>query len=148
MKYISTRGGAPALDFEQVLLTGLAEDGGLYVPESLPQFSEADITAMAGLDYPELALRIVRPFVDDCIPEQDLSAIVRDCYREFRHEAVAPLVQLAANEWVLELFHGPTLAFKDFALQLLGRLLDYMLERKAPCFFFLMASLLFNRIPH
>ncbi len=130
MKYISTRGQAPALNFEQVLLTGLASDGGLYVPATLPTFSRDEITAMAALDYPQLALKIVSPFVDDCIPAQDLKAIIDDTYAEFRHNAVAPMVQLAANQWVLELFHGPTLAFKDFALQLLGRLLDYVLERK------------------
>ena len=129
MKYISTRGQAPALDFEQVLLTGLASDGGLYVPESLPTFSRAEIAAMAALDYPQLALKIISPFVDDCIPADDLKRIVDDTYAQFRHNAVAPLVQLGANQWVLELFHGPTLAFKDFALQLLGRLLDYVLER-------------------
>ena len=130
MKYVSTRGQAPALNFEEVLLTGLAEDGGLYVPDSLPSFDSAEIAAMAAMDYPQLALAIIRPFVADCIPEQDLAEIVVDCYREFRHEAVAPMVQLDSNEWVLELFHGPTLAFKDFALQLLGRLLDYVLERQ------------------
>lgn len=130
MKYISTRGVAPALDFEQVLLTGLAEDGGLYVPAELPQFSAREISAMADMTYPQLALTIMQPFVGGCIPDEDLADIVNDCYREFRHDAVAPLVQLAANEWVLELFHGPTLAFKDFALQMLGRLLDYVLERQ------------------
>ena len=130
MKYISTRGQAPALNFEQVLLTGLASDGGLYVPETLPTFSPSEIEAMRALDYPQLAERIIAPFVDDCIPGDDLRAIVRETYAEFRHNAVAPMVQIAANQWVLELFHGPTLAFKDFALQLLGRLLDYVLERK------------------
>ena len=130
MKYISTRGQAPALNFEQVLLTGLASDGGLYVPETLPTFSRDEIAAMAALDYPALALKIISPFVDDCIPAGDLKAIIDETYAEFRHNAVAPMVQLAANQWVLELFHGPTLAFKDFALQLLGRLLDYILERK------------------
>jgi threonine synthase len=130
VKYISTRGQAPALNFEQVLLTGLAADGGLYVPETLPSFSHEEITAMASLDYPQLALKIISPFVDDCIPSADLKAIIDETYAEFRHKAVAPMVQLAANQWVLELFHGPTLAFKDFALQLLGRLLDYVLERK------------------
>jgi threonine synthase len=130
VKYISTRGQAPALNFEQVLLTGLAADGGLYVPQSLPQFSAADIAAMASMDYPQLAHRIITPFVDDCIPAQDLRRIIDETYAEFRHNAVAPMVQIAANQWVLELFHGPTLAFKDFALQLLGRLLDYVLERK------------------
>jgi len=130
VKYISTRGNSPALDFEQVLLTGLAEDGGLFVPESLPRFSAGDIEAMAGLSYPDLALRIIRSFVGESIPENDLAEILQDCYRDFRHGAVAPLVQLGPNEWVLELFHGPTLAFKDFALQLLGRMLDYVLERQ------------------
>ncbi len=130
MKYISTRGRAPALNFEQVLLTGLASDGGLYVPESLPVFSPEDIAGMAELDYPQLAQKIIAPFVDDCVPADDLRGIIEDTYAEFRHNAVAPMVQIGANQWVLELFHGPTLAFKDFALQLLGRLLDYVLERK------------------
>jgi threonine synthase len=130
MKYISTRGQAPALNFEQVLLTGLASDGGLYVPESLPVFSRRDIADMAKLDYPQLAQRIIAPFVDECIPADDLRAIITETYAEFRHNAVAPMVQISHNQWVLELFHGPTLAFKDFALQLLGRLLDYVLERK------------------
>jgi threonine synthase len=130
VKYISTRGQAPALSFEEVLLTGLASDGGLYVPEALPQFSPEEIRAMAGLDYPALAQRIIEPFVADCIPAADLQAILEETYAQFRHDAVAPLVQIGANQWVLELFHGPTLAFKDFALQLLGRLLDYVLERR------------------
>tara|TARA_R100000005_G_scaffold95984_1_gene79899 strand:+ start:4286 stop:5683 length:1398 start_codon:yes stop_codon:yes gene_type:complete len=130
MQYISTRGQAPTLNFEQVLLTGLASDGGLYVPESLPRFSQQEITAMAGMDYPELARRIIEPFVGDCIPRDDLRDLINDTYAVFRHGAVAPLVQIGHNQWVLELFHGPTLAFKDFALQLLGRLLDYVLERR------------------
>ncbi len=130
MKYISTRGQAPALNFEQVLLTGLASDGGLYIPESLPTFSADEIAQMAELDYAQLAQKIISPFVDDCIPENDLRAILQETYAEFRHDAVAPMVQIDNNQWVLELFHGPTLAFKDFALQLLGRLLDYVLERK------------------
>mgnify|MGYP003629737090 FL=1 len=130
MQYISTRGQAPALNFEQVLLTGLASDGGLYVPESLPRFSQQEIAAMAGMDYPQLAQRIIEPFVGDCIPRDDLRDLIADTYAVFRHGAVAPLVQIGHNQWVLELFHGPTLAFKDFALQLLGRLLDYVLERR------------------
>ncbi|PLW68083.1 threonine synthase [Pseudohalioglobus lutimaris] len=130
MKYISTRGQAPTLNFEEVLLTGLASDGGLYVPETLPQFSPADIAEMAGMNYAQLAQKIITPFVEDCIPGPDLQAILEETYAEFRHAAVAPMVQIASNQWVLELFHGPTLAFKDFALQLLGRLLDYVLERK------------------
>lgn len=130
MKYISTRGQAPALNFEQVLLTGLAPDGGLYVPETLPQFSQQEIASWASLSYTELAYKIVQPFVDDCIPADDLKTIIDATYVDFRHPSIAPLVQLDKNEWVLELFQGPTLAFKDFALQLLGRLLDYVLERR------------------
>ncbi|MEM8560675.1 MAG: threonine synthase [Pseudomonadota bacterium] len=129
MNYISTRGNAPTLNFEQVLLTGLASDGGLYVPEQLPQFDTKTIASMAAMDYPELALVVVKPFVGDCIPEEDLKTLIEETYAQFRHNAVAPMVQLAHNQWVLELFHGPTLAFKDFALQLLGRLLDYVLQR-------------------
>lgn len=130
MKYISTRGQAPALNFEDVLLTGLAPDGGLYVPETLPQFSRDEIASWAGLSYTDLAFKIVQPFVDDCIPAADLKAIIDDTYSDFRHPSIAPLVQLNKNEWLLELFQGPTLAFKDFALQMLGRLLDYVLERR------------------
>lgn len=130
MKYISTRGDSPALDFEQVLLTGLAPDGGLYVPQELPFYSAAELSEWAGLSYTELAFKIISRFVDGAIPDEDLRSIVEDTYKEFRHPSIAPLVQLDHNEWVLELFQGPTLAFKDFALQLLGRLLDYVLERR------------------
>ncbi|MEX1670687.1 threonine synthase [Zhongshania guokunii] len=130
MKYISTRGKAPALNFEDVLLTGLAPDGGLYVPESLPKYSKAQIASWASLSYTDLAFQIIQPFVGGCIPDDDLKAIIDDTYVDFRHPAIAPLVQLDRNEWVLELFQGPTLAFKDFALQMLGRLLDYVLERR------------------
>ncbi|MEH6586035.1 MAG: threonine synthase [Halioglobus sp.] len=130
MKYISTRGQAPALNFEEVLLTGLAADGGLYVPEILPTFTAEEIAQMAELNYPQLAQKIIAPFVGDCIPTDDLKVILEETYAEFRHDAVAPMMQIDKNQWVLELFHGPTLAFKDFALQLLGRLLDYVLARK------------------
>ncbi|WP_281646030.1 threonine synthase [Parendozoicomonas sp. Alg238-R29] len=130
MKYISTRGQAPALGFEDVMLTGLASDGGLYIPESLPQYSAEEMKKLAELDYPSLAVEIVRPFVSDFLNEAKLQQIVGDTYKVFRHKAVAPLTQLGTNEWVMELFHGPTLAFKDFALQLLGRLLDESLGRR------------------
>ena len=130
MKYISTRGQAPSLSFEEVVLTGLASDGGLYVPETLPQFSEQEIASWAGLDYRELAIKIITPFVADDIPAQDLQRLVNESYSGFRHSAIAPMVQLGHNEWVLELFQGPTLAFKDFALQFLGRLLDYILQKR------------------
>ncbi len=130
MKYISTRGSAPSLSFEDVMLTGLASDGGLYVPEKLPQFTPADIKAMAKMSYKELAFRVMYPFVEGDIPENDFKKIIDETYSTFRHEAVTPLVQTDHNEWILELFHGPTLAFKDVALQLLGRLLDYVLEKR------------------
>jgi threonine synthase len=130
MRYISTRGEAPVLGFEDVLLTGLAADGGLYVPERLPRFSAAELRDLAALDYPALAARVMAPFVDDCLSPEALRAIVDDTYAGFRHPAVAPLIQLDHQQWVMELFHGPTLAFKDFALQLLGRLLDTVLKRR------------------
>ena len=130
IKYISTRGRAPELDFEQVLLAGLASDGGLYVPDRLPTFTQAEIRDFRGMPYNELAFHVVKPFVEGSIPVHDLKVLIDDTYAVFRHDAVAPLVQLDHNQWVMELFHGPTLAFKDFALQLLGRLLDYVLERR------------------
>jgi threonine synthase len=130
MRYISTRGQAPALNFEDVLLAGLATDGGLYVPENLPRFTQEEIASWAGLPYHELAFRVMRPFVTGSIPDADFKKILEETYGVFSHNAIAPLRQLNGNEWVLELFHGPTLAFKDFALQLLGRLLDYVLEKR------------------
>ena len=130
MRYISTRGQAPALNFEDVLLAGLASDGGLYVPENLPRFTQEEIASWAGLPYHELAFRVMRPFVEGSIADADFKKILEETYGEFAHAAVAPLRQLNSNEWVLELFHGPTLAFKDFALQLLGRLLDHVLAKR------------------
>ncbi|BFM21368.1 threonine synthase [Gilvimarinus japonicus] len=130
MKYISTRGQAPALSFEEVVLTGLAPDGGLYVPESLPEFSRDEIASWAGLSYEELAFKVVSPFVDGAVPDADLKKIIADSYSTFRHKAIAPLVQTGHNEFILELFQGPTLAFKDFALQFLGNLLDYILKKR------------------
>ncbi len=130
MKYISTRGQSPALSFEDVLLTGLAPDGGLYVPESLPRFTIEEIASWSGLPYAELAYNVMYPFVEGEIPSDDFRAMVNETYATFDHSAVAPLVQVDSNEWVMELFRGPTLAFKDFALQLLGRLLDYTLKKR------------------
>jgi len=124
MNYISTRGQAPELDFKGALLAGLASDGGLYVPARVPQFSSQHISAMAGMSYPELAVEIMAPFVGDCFSSAQLKTMVLAAYANFRHPAIAPLNQLSANHFVLELFHGPTLAFKDFALQLLGHLLE------------------------
>ena len=130
LQYHSTRGGAPALDFEGVLLAGLARDGGLYLPQSLPSFSAAELRAMRSMSYSELATTVIAPFVEGSIDRDTLSQLVESSYRGFRHTAVAPIKQLDRDQWLLELFHGPTLAFKDFALQLLGRLLDHVLTRR------------------
>ena len=130
MLYCSTRGQASVLNFEDVVLAGLARDGGLYVPESWPTFSANDIAGFAGLSYAELAVRVMSPFVSPVVPEADFAKMVADSYASFDHAAVTPLRQLDANDWLLELFHGPTLAFKDVALQLLGRIFDYVLNKR------------------
>lgn len=130
MKYISTRGDAPELEFEDVLLAGLASDGGLYVPEKLPEFSLETIRSWRGLSYADLAFNVISPFVDGAIDDDTLRTMLKDTYAGFGHKAVAPMVQIENNEFVLELFQGPTLAFKDFALQLLGRLLDHVLTKR------------------
>lgn len=130
MRYVSTRGGAPELGFRDVLLAGLARDGGLYVPAEWPSFSADEIRALRGLSYPDLAIRLLTPFVAGEIEEAAFAAIVREAYATFRHDAVCPLVQTAPNEFVLELFHGPTLAFKDVAMQLLARLMDHVLAER------------------
>ena len=130
MRYISTRGNAPALDFERVTLTGLAPDGGLYVPEEWPRFSEAEIAALVGLPYAELATRVMLPFVAGSLTEDELRDLCTRAYGRFAHAAVTPLVQLDQQHWLLELFHGPTLAFKDVALQLLGRLFEHFLKAR------------------
>jgi threonine synthase len=130
MRYVSTRGQAPARDFAGVLLAGLAEDGGLFMPETWPVFSAADWRAMRGLSYPELAARVMCPFVTGSISFETLSGICRDAYAGFDHPAVAPLVQLETHLFTQELFHGPTLAFKDMAMQVLGRLFDHVLTER------------------
>jgi threonine synthase len=130
MRYISTRGQAPELDFAGVLLAGLAEDGGLYMPRTWPRFTPADWRAMRGLPYAELAARVMQPFVGESIPFATLQTLCREAYAGFDHPAVVPLVQLDSNLWTQELFHGPTLAFKDMAMQLLGRLFDYVLGKQ------------------
>ena len=129
MQYISTRGAAPVLSFEQAMLTGLARDGGLYLPHSLPTLSLADIRALAGLPYEEVAFRIMRPFTLDPFTESECGDIITRAYAGFGHAARAPLVQLASNHHLLELFHGPTLAFKDFAMQLIGQMFQTALAR-------------------
>ncbi len=130
MKYISTRGQAPALSFGDVLLAGLASDGGLYVPEKLPTYSKDEIASWASLSYQELAFKVMWPFVEGEVPADEFKRMINEAYAGFNHSAVAPMVQTDNNEWVLELFRGPTLAFKDFALQLLGRLMDYVLGQR------------------
>ncbi|MGR4892451.1 threonine synthase [Sphingopyxis sp. LARHCG72] len=127
MDYISTRGSAPTLDFRAATLAGLASDGGLYVPAKWPQMSTDEIRALAGLDYAETAVRIMRPFVAGVLTEDELRSLCRAAYGRFSHDAVTPLVQLDHRHWLLELFHGPTLAFKDVALQLLGELFEKFL---------------------
>lgn len=130
MDYISTRGSAPVLDFEDVLLTGLARDGGLYVPAFWPKLTADDLRAMRGLSYAQLAVRVMRPFVGDTIDEEDFARMVSDAYAGFDHDAVAPLKQLSGDLWLMELFHGPTIAFKDYALQLVGHLFDHVLKKR------------------
>ncbi|EDL49006.1 threonine synthase [Erythrobacter sp. SD-21] len=130
MKYVSTRGEAPSLDFAEVTLAGLASDCGLYVPESWPHFSAERIAAMRGLPYAELAARVMEPFVGDSLTPERLRELTAKAYGRFAHKAVTPLVQLDEQHWVLELFHGPTLAFKDVALQMLGLLFEEFLSRE------------------
>ena len=127
MLYHSTRGAATPLDFRAVTLAGLAPDGGLYLPQHWPQFTPDDIAALAGCDYAETAARVLAPFVGDSIDADDLRTLTRAAYGRFSHDAVTPLVQLDSRHWLLELFHGPTLAFKDVALQMLGLLFEKFL---------------------
>ena len=129
MRYVSTRGAAPDLSFEEAMLTGLARDGGLYVPAEIPTMSHADIAALAGLSYEEVAFRVMRPFIGDAFTDEEFADIIAKAYAGFGHDARAPLVQLAPNHFLLELFHGPTLAFKDFAMQLIGQLFQASLSR-------------------
>ncbi|MBU2340859.1 MAG: threonine synthase, partial [Alphaproteobacteria bacterium] len=130
MDYISTRGSAPTLDFAGVTLAGLASDGGLYLPATWPRFSPGEIAAMRGLAYPELAARVMQPFVGDSLAPGRLRELCEQAYGRFAHAAVTPLAQLDQRHWLLELFHGPTLAFKDVALQLLGLLFEEFLARE------------------
>ena len=130
MNYISTRGEAPALAFDDVLLSGLARDGGLYMPETWPAFSPSEIAEFKDLPYPELALRVMRPFVGDAISESALAGIIDQAYGNFDTPEIAPLKEIGDAEWLLELFHGPTLAFKDMAMQVLGPVFDHVLKAR------------------
>jgi threonine synthase len=129
MDYISTRGGSPALDFAGATLAGLAGDGGLYVPRQWPRFTPDEIAAMAGLPYAALAQRVMQPFVGDSVSPERLLELTTAAYGRFAHAAVTPLRQLDERQWLLELFHGPTLAFKDVALQLLGLFFEDFLAK-------------------
>jgi threonine synthase len=130
VRYVSTRGEAPPLGFMDVTLAGLARDGGLYVPESWPRLSAEAIAGFAGKPYPEVAVEVIWPFVGDTISEAELSRLAREAYGTFRHPAVVPIAQFGAGTFLLELFHGPTLAFKDVAMQLLARLMDHALAAR------------------
>jgi len=130
MQYISTRGSAQKLSFEEAMLTGLARDGGLYVPEIWPELSQDEIAAFAGLSYQEIALRVMTPFVGDTFTQDEFRGIIERAYSSFNHDAICPLAQIGHNHFLLELFHGPTLAFKDVAMQLIGQMFDAALKRR------------------
>jgi len=129
MQYISTRGDAPILGFEAAMLTGLARDGGLYLPDNIPQLSHDDIAALHGLSYEEVAFRIMRPYMGEAFSDDEFRGIIARAYEGFGHAARAPLKQLDQGHFLLELFHGPTLAFKDFAMQMIGELFQFSLKR-------------------
>jgi threonine synthase len=130
VKYVSTRGEAPELGFEDVLLTGLARDGGLYVPDHWPTFTADELRSLRGVSYPDVAFAVVTKFMDGAVPDTELKAMIAEAYATFGHPAITPLRQIDANQWLLELFHGPTLAFKDVAMQLLARLMDWSLKKR------------------
>jgi len=130
MKYISTRGQAPDLSFDEAMLTGLARDGGLYVPAEIPTLTEAQIAALAGQSYEEIAFAVMKPFIGDAFTDEEFRGCIARAYAGFGHDARAPLVQLNENHFLLELFHGPTLAFKDFAMQLIGQLFQLALGKR------------------
>jgi threonine synthase len=130
MRYISTRGEAPALSFSDAVLAGLARDGGLYLPQTWPKLSRETIASFAGRPFYEVAVAVLKPFVDGEIADADLLAMAKDAYATFGHPAVTPLQQIGRNTFVLELFHGPTLAFKDVAMQMLARLMDHILTKR------------------
>ncbi len=130
MNYLSTRGAAPIVSFEDALLNGLAHDGGLYVPETYPQLSKAQIKALSGKTYQQVALAVISPFIGGWLGDEPLGNLIDDAYRDFRHPAIAPLVQSGINQWMLDLHCGPTLAFKDLAMQLVARLMDRALGER------------------
>lgn len=130
MRYISTRGDAPVLSFEEAMLTGLARDGGLYLPETWPTMSEAEIADLAGKSFEEVAFRVIKPYIGDAFTEEEFRGIIDRAYASFGHDLRCPLVQVGPERWVQELHHGPTLAFKDVAMQLIGQLFEFALKRR------------------
>ena len=130
MHYISTRGKAPKLGFSDVTLEGLASDGGLYLPESWPTLDTKQIQQLRGLSYPDLATEILHRFCGEDLSKEVVAALTKEAYSSYSHRAIAPLKQLDTSLFVMELFHGPTLAFKDFALQFLGKLFNYLLSQR------------------
>ncbi len=130
MKYISTRGNSPAIDFEQAATCGLAMDGGLYVPEQWPSFSPTELRSLAGRAYDEVAFAVLHKFAGDSVPPAALRQAVTDAYANFHHPDIAPLREIGTELYLLELFHGPTFSFKDYALQFLGQLMDWSLKRR------------------
>jgi threonine synthase len=131
LKYVSTRGEAAEIGFEDAMLAGLAPDGGLYLPAVWPRIAASELAALRGRPYPEIAEAVIARFVDGAIPADRLRAMLNDAYAQFRHPAVAPLKQLDSNLFLLELFHGPTLAFKDVAMQILARMMEFALARRS-----------------
>ncbi len=130
MRYVSTRGQSPDLSFEETMLTGLAPDGGLYVPAEVPVLSPDVIAGMHGQSYEEVAFTVMRPFVGDTFTDAEFRTLIAQAYAGFGHAARAPLKQLDSGQWLCELFHGPTLAFKDFAMQLIGQMFEHVLARR------------------
>lgn len=129
MDYISTRGNAPKLNFTQAMMTGLAHDGGLYVPQDVVQFSANEIAALAGVSYEETTFRVMRPFIGDAFSDDEFHGLIEKAYANYAHLVRAPIAQIGNNHFLLELFHGPTLAFKDFAMQLIGQMMQAVLSR-------------------
>ncbi|GHC44697.1 threonine synthase [Gemmobacter tilapiae] len=129
MRYISTRGAAPSLTFGEAMMTGLARDGGLYVPETIPHISPDQIAALVGQSYEDIAFAVMRPYIGDLFTDAEFKGLIAKAYAGFGHMARAPLKQLAPNHFLLELFHGPTLAFKDFAMQLIGQMMQAALAK-------------------
>ncbi len=130
MKYVSTRGNAPELSFEEAMLSGLATDGGLYVPAEVPAFESREIATLHGKSYEDVAFAVMRQFVGDTFAEDEFRAVIKAAYAGFGHVCRAPLKQVGDGIWLLELFHGPTLAFKDFAMQLVGQMFQSVLQRR------------------